>query len=101
MNAGTYLGEFTSVVTWVESVRLADATTVRRDHAACGFRYRGSDEDNQGLLNRLNASGDLYLTHTRLNDQLVLRLCIGQTYTEHRHVARAWARIQEEATASH
>lgn len=65
------------------------------------FRYRGSDEDNQGLLDRLNASGDLYLTHTRLNDQLVLRLCIGQTYTEHRHVARAWARIQEEATASH
>ena len=43
MNAGTYLGEFTSVVTWVESVRLADATTVRRDHAACGFRYRASD----------------------------------------------------------
>ncbi|MBP8808636.1 MAG: UDP-N-acetylenolpyruvoylglucosamine reductase, partial [Kofleriaceae bacterium] len=43
MNAGTYLGEFTSVVTWVESVRLADATPVRRDHAACGFRYRASD----------------------------------------------------------
>ena len=43
MNAGTYLGEFTSVVTWVDSVRLADGAPVRRDHAACGFRYRGSD----------------------------------------------------------
>ena len=43
MNAGTYLGEFTSVTTWVESVRLADGTRVRRDHAACGFRYRASD----------------------------------------------------------
>ncbi len=64
------------------------------------FRYRGSDEDNQGILDRLNASGDLYLTHTRLNDQLVLRICIGQTHTEHRHVARAWERIQEEADGS-
>ena len=43
MNAGTYLGEFTSVVTWVESVDLRDGRVVRRDHAACGFRYRGSD----------------------------------------------------------
>ena len=61
------------------------------------FRLRGSDADNQTLLDRLNASGDLYLTHTKLDDRLVLRLCIGQTATEHRHVARAWARIQEEA----
>ncbi len=43
MNAGTYLGEFTSVTRWVESVRLADGARVRRDHAACGFRYRASD----------------------------------------------------------
>jgi aromatic-L-amino-acid decarboxylase len=64
------------------------------------FRFRGSDADNQGILDRLNASGDLYLTHTRLNEQLVLRLCIGQTYTERRHVARAWQRIQQEANGS-
>ena len=43
MNAGTYLGELTNVVTWVESVRLSDGALVRRDHAACGFRYRASD----------------------------------------------------------
>jgi aromatic-L-amino-acid decarboxylase len=64
------------------------------------FRFRGSDADNQGILDRINASGDLYLTHTRLHDQLVLRLCIGQTFTERRHVARAWQRIQEEADRS-
>jgi len=61
------------------------------------FRLRGGDEHNQTLLDRLNASGDLYLTHTKLNERLVLRLCIGQTYTERRHVERAWRRIQEEA----
>jgi UDP-N-acetylmuramate dehydrogenase len=42
MNAGTYLGEFTSVTTHVTSVRIADGAVVRRDHAACGFTYRGS-----------------------------------------------------------
>jgi aromatic-L-amino-acid/L-tryptophan decarboxylase len=46
---------------------------------------------------RLNRSGDLYLTHTRLNDRLTLRLCIGQTNTQARHVERAWKRIREEA----
>jgi len=43
MNAGTYLGEFKDVTTWVESVRLCDGEVVRRDSAACGFRYRHSD----------------------------------------------------------
>ncbi len=43
MNAGTYLGEFKDVTAAVESVRLADGATVRRDNAECGFRYRDSD----------------------------------------------------------
>jgi UDP-N-acetylmuramate dehydrogenase len=42
MNAGTYLGEFTDVVTEVRSIR-GDGSEMRRDHAACGFRYRASD----------------------------------------------------------
>lgn len=43
MNAGTYLGEFKDVTAWVETVRLADGEVIRRDNAACGFRYRHSD----------------------------------------------------------
>jgi aromatic-L-amino-acid decarboxylase len=61
------------------------------------FRHRGSDESNQRLMDRLNRSGDLYLTHTRLNERLTLRLCVGQTHTAQRHVENAWRRIQEEA----
>jgi aromatic-L-amino-acid decarboxylase len=48
-------------------------------------------------MERLNRSGDLYLTHTRLNDRLTLRLCVGQTNTTARHVEKVWKRIQEEA----
>jgi aromatic-L-amino-acid decarboxylase len=62
------------------------------------FRQKGGDDANQSLMDRLNRSGDLYLTHTRLNNRLTLRLCIGQTNTTKRHVEQAWRRIQEEAS---
>jgi aromatic-L-amino-acid decarboxylase len=48
-------------------------------------------------MERLNRSGDLFLTHTKLNGKLALRLCVGQTNTQGRHVERAWKRIREEA----
>jgi aromatic-L-amino-acid decarboxylase len=61
------------------------------------FRHKGGDDVNQALMERLNHSGDLYLTHTKLANRTTLRLCVGQTNTEARHVERAWKRIQEEA----
>ena len=63
------------------------------------FRHKGGDQINQDLMDRLNRSGDLYLTHTRLNDRLTLRFCVGQTNTQERHVRRAWDRIRQEARA--
>ena len=61
------------------------------------FRHRSGNEINQALMDHLNRSGDLYLTHTRLNDRLTLRFCVGQTNTMQRHVEEAWRRIQQEA----
>jgi len=61
------------------------------------FRHKGGDEINQKLMDRLNRSGDLYLTQTRLNDRFTLRFCVGQTNTMERHVERAWSRIRQEA----
>jgi len=63
------------------------------------FRHKGGEATNQELLDRLNASGRLYLTHTRLNGALTLRLCVGQTHTEARHVEAAWMQIQAVAEA--
>jgi aromatic-L-amino-acid decarboxylase len=62
------------------------------------FRLKSGDEDNQILMDALNRSGDLYLTHTRLKEKMTLRLCVGQTNTTRRHVEKAWRRIQEEAS---
>ena len=61
------------------------------------FRHRAGDELNRQLLDRLNRSGALYLTHTVLDGRYTLRLCVGQTATEARHVQAAWQRIQETA----
>ena len=63
------------------------------------FRHIGGDELNQRLLETINQSGDLYLTHTKLNEQYVLRLCVGQTYTEKRHVQSAWRKLQDTASS--
>ena len=57
------------------------------------------DRLNQQLLDRLNDSGALYLTHTRLNGAYAIRFCIGQTHTQQRHVDTAWQRIRETAAA--
>jgi aromatic-L-amino-acid decarboxylase len=62
------------------------------------FRHRGGDEVNQRIMDRLNQSGELYLTHTKLDGRLTLRMSIGQTNTELSHVQRAWDRI---ASAAH
>ncbi len=61
------------------------------------FRHVGGDDVNQRLLERLNQSGELYLTHTVLDGRYTLRFCVGQTHTEARHVEAAWKRIQTAA----
>lgn len=61
------------------------------------FRHRGGDAVNGEIMARVNKSGRLYLTHTLLDDRFTLRLCVGQTHTEARHVRRAWEALQEAA----
>ncbi len=61
------------------------------------FRHRGGDAANQALLDALNESGALYLTHAKLDGKLTLRMSIGQTHTGRRHVEAAWGRIRRAA----
>jgi aromatic-L-amino-acid decarboxylase len=62
------------------------------------FRHRGGDAMNEALLERLNRSGRLYLSHTKLDGRFTLRFCVGQTFTLARHVETAWALIRETAS---
>jgi len=62
------------------------------------FRLKSGDDANQKLMDALNRSGHLYLTHTRLQNRLTLRLSVGQANTTSRHVEKAWDRVREEAS---
>jgi aromatic-L-amino-acid decarboxylase len=61
------------------------------------FRHRGGDDVNQAILDRLNRSGELFMTHTRVDGRLVLRMSIGGTWTERRHLEAAWRAIRTAA----
>ena len=54
------------------------------------LRHVDGDDATQALMDAVNASGEQYLTHTRLDGRLVIRISIGQTHTEERHVRALW-----------
>jgi len=79
---------------WVQSDERFDLALEPPLNLVC-FRHRDGDEATLRIMETLNASGELLLTHTRIHDRLTLRLSVGGTWTEARHVERAWALIRE------
>jgi aromatic-L-amino-acid decarboxylase len=61
------------------------------------FRYRGSDQDNQDLLDKINASGRAFLSHTVLNGRFALRLAIGNFATTWEDLEEVWELIKRSA----
>jgi len=61
------------------------------------FRHRGGDEINQRIMDTVNTDGRIFLTHTKLDGRLTLRLSVGQTHTERRHVELAWTLLRKAA----
>ena len=56
------------------------------------------DELNGRLMDAVNGTGDVFLSHTRLADRFTIRLAVGNLRTEERHVDRAWQLLKKEAT---
>ncbi|HET8980228.1 MAG TPA: pyridoxal-dependent decarboxylase, partial [Solirubrobacteraceae bacterium] len=54
------------------------------------FRVEGSDDRNRELLERVNASGEAFLSHAVLGGRYVLRLAVGQMSTTEDDVRRTW-----------
>ena len=63
------------------------------------FRIEGRDERNQELMQRVNESGEIFVSHTRLGGRFVLRLAIGNARTTEADVALAWDVLRREAAA--
>jgi aromatic-L-amino-acid decarboxylase len=61
------------------------------------FRREGSDEENEQLVERVNATGEIFINHTKLDGRYVLRLAIGNARTTEADVRRAWEVLNREA----
>jgi aromatic-L-amino-acid decarboxylase len=61
------------------------------------FRRVGTDEENEQIEERVNASGEIFITHTKLDGRYVLRLAIGNARTTEDDVRRAWEVLNREA----
>lgn len=93
-----------SHIQWVRELAQAVEADARFERAAPAplsvvcFRLRGSDEQNQALLDRVNATGQVFLSHTRLNGRLVLRIAVGNIRTTREDVLAVWKLVQEAAS---
>ncbi|MDX6612997.1 MAG: aromatic-L-amino-acid/L-tryptophan decarboxylase [Blastocatellia bacterium] len=59
-------------------------------------RERDLDSFNEAIMHGVNSTGEAFLSHTKLNDKLVLRLSIGNIRTGERHVRRMWELLNEQ-----
>jgi aromatic-L-amino-acid decarboxylase len=61
------------------------------------FRLEGEDERNRALLERVNAAGEIFISHAVLEGRYVLRMAIGQAASTEADVALAWDVLRREA----
>jgi aromatic-L-amino-acid decarboxylase len=74
---------------WVEAEPGWEVCAPRHFSLVC-FRRDGSDEENEEILERVNRSGELFISHTRVGGRYVLRLAIGSDRTTEADLERAW-----------
>ena len=82
--------------TWIRETPGWEVCAPRNFSVVC-FRRSSSDEDNEAIVDRVNASGEAFLSHTRLNGRYVIRLAVGNERTTEGDVRRAWEALREAA----
>ena len=81
---------------WVRDEPGWELTAPRPFSLVC-FRRDGTDEENEALLERVNATGEIFISHTKLNGRYTLRLSVGNARTTEADVRQAWDVIRREA----
>ena len=91
------------LASWVDAEPDALLAAAQRMGIVC-FRFAPSalgddalDALNEGIVERVNATGNAYLTHTRLEGRICIRVGIGNVATTEWHLASVWAHVREEA----
>ncbi len=83
---------------WVRETPGWELCAPRTFSVVC-FRREGSDEGNAALMERVNRSGEIFLSGTKLDGRLVLRLAVGNARTREADVRLAWEVLRREAAA--
>lgn len=81
---------------WIEASDVFELVIQPPLNLVC-FRYKGTDEDNLTLMNNINRQGEMYFTHTRIFNQIVLRMSVAQTHTTGEHMKKARKLLVQEA----
>ena len=63
---------------------------------AAGLSEQQLDELNQNLMDAVNATGEIFISHTRVREQFALRLAVGNIRTTEKHVRRAWEILNQK-----
>jgi aromatic-L-amino-acid decarboxylase len=83
---------------WVRTEPGWEVVAPRHFSLVC-FRFDAPDADNERLLERVNASGEVFLSHTRIGGRYALRLAVGSFRTTEDDVRLAWDVLRREAAA--
>jgi aromatic-L-amino-acid decarboxylase len=90
-------------IAWAQELRAAIQADPRFEICAptpfsvvC-FRLQASDAENQSLMDRVNRTGKIFMSHTALHGRIVLRLAIGNIGTTREDVMEAWELVRKTA----
>jgi aromatic-L-amino-acid decarboxylase len=84
---------------WERLAPVPFSTVCFRWNPGAGDSEERLDARNAAIMDAVNRTGEIFLSHTRLDGRFTIRLAIGNLRTEPRHVERAWALLREAAAA--
>ena len=83
---------------WERLAPVPFSTVCFRWNPGSGVEDAALDAGNEAIMDAVNRTGDVFLSHTRLDGQFTIRLSVGNLRTEPRHVAHAWELLREAAS---
>ena len=86
------------LATWITADERFEVSAPHPFSVVC-FRYKGTDEDNRALLEKVNATGQAYITHTELEGKVVLRIALAHLSATREDVQAVWELVQQCAKA--
>jgi aromatic-L-amino-acid decarboxylase len=95
--AETFAGWVDTAPDWERLAPVPFSTVCFRWNPGSGTSEAELDERNASIMDAVNRTGEVFLSHTRLDGRFVIRLAVGNLRTEPRHVERAWELLREAA----